>query len=66
MGNLPKQAYELDKDRVRLEAKVCDMEKESSHKTGKRMKLEGEVKELNNLVEKFRTDIVEDTHLDHL
>ena len=62
-----KQAYELDKTRVRLEAKICDMEKESSRRTGERMKLEAKVKELKNLVEELGADIVEkDTHLDHL
>ena len=62
-----KQAYELDKTRVRLEAKICDMEKESSRRTGERMKLEAKVKELKNLAEELGADIVEkDTHLDHL
>ena len=61
-----KQAYELDHERVRLEAKIHDME-ESSHRTGERMKLEAEVKELKNLTEELRIDIVEkDTRLDHL
>ena len=44
-----RQAYKLDKDRIKLEAKVYDIEKESSRKTGERMKLEDEVKELKNL-----------------
>ena len=39
-----RQAYELDKDRVKLEVKVQDMEKESSHRIGERMKLEVEMK----------------------
>ena len=39
----------MDKDRIKLEAKVYDIEKESSRKTGERMKLEDEVKELKNL-----------------
>lgn len=57
----------MDKDKVKLEAKVRDMEKESSHKMGERMKLDGEVKELKNLVEKLRIDIMEkDTSLGHL
>lgn len=60
------QAYELDKESVRLETKVCDMEKELSHNTRERMKLEDEVKELKNLVKELRTNIVEtDTSLDH-
>ena len=46
-----KQAYKLDHTRVSLEAKICDMEKESSRRTGERMKLEAKVEELKNLVE---------------
>ena len=62
-----RQAYELDHTKVRLEAKIRDMEKESSCKTGERMKLEAEVEELKNLAEELRMDIVKkDTHLDHL
>ena len=62
-----KQAYELDHTRVSLEAKIYDMEKESSRRMGERMKLEAEVEELKNLAEELRTDIVEkDTCLDHL
>ena len=62
-----RQAYELDKERVRLESKVCEMEKESSCRTGERMKLEDEVKELKNLTKELRIDIVEKyIHLDHL
>ena len=62
-----KQAYKLDHTRVRLEAKIHDMEKESSRRMGEMMKLKAEVEELKNLAEELRTDIVEkDTHLDHL
>ena len=62
-----KQAHELDHTRVKVEAKIHDMEKESSHRTGERMKLEAEVAELKNLVEELRRDKVEeDTCLDHL
>lgn len=62
-----RQAYKLDKDTVRLKAKIRDMEKESSCRTGERMKLEAKVKELKNLAKELRTDIVEkDTRLDHL
>ena len=43
------------------------MEKESSHKTGERMKLEDEVRELKNLAEGLKVDILEkDTRLNHL
>ena len=41
-----KQAYKLDHTRVRLEAKIRDMEKESSRRTGEMMKLKAEVEEL--------------------
>ena len=64
---MSKQAYKLDKTRVMLKAKIRDMEKESSHRMGERMKLEVELKELKNLAVELRTDIVEkDIHLDHL
>jgi len=53
----------LDHTRVRLEAKICDIEKESSRRIGERMKLEAKVEELKNLVEELGTDIVENTHL---
>jgi len=43
------------------------MEKESSCKTGERMKLEDEVRELKNLAEGLEVDIVEkDIRLNHL
>ena len=43
------------------------MEKESSRKTGERMKLEDEVRELKNLAEGLKVDILEkDTRLNHL
>ena len=62
-----KQATELDKERIMLETKVHDMEKESSHKAKGKVKLENEIKELKNLVEELKAYIVEnDTCLDHL
>ena len=62
-----KQAYTLDHTRVRIEAKIRDMEKESSRRMGEMMKLKAEVEELKNLVDELRIDIVEkDTRLDHL
>jgi len=61
-----RQAIEADQERIRLRAKIRDME-DSSRKTGERMKLEAEVVELKNLAEELRADIVEkDTRLDHL
>ena len=62
-----RQAHELEQMRVRLEAKIHDMEKESSHRAGERVKLKDEVKELKNLVEELKVDAIEkDTCLDHL
>ena len=62
-----KQAYELDHTRIRLKAKIHDIENELSHRTGERMKLEAEVAKLKNLAKELRIDIVEkDTYLDHL
>ena len=39
-----RQATELDKERIRMEMKIRDMEKEASHKARERAKLEDEVK----------------------
>ena len=47
--------------------RVRDLEKEVSSKVGERVKLEDKVKELKNLIEELKVDIVEkDTRLDHL
>ena len=47
--------------------RVCDLEKEVSSKVGERVKLEDKVKELKNLIEELKVDIVEkETRLDHL
>ena len=62
-----RQAYELDKQRVRLEVKIRDMEKESSCLAKVRAKLEDETKELKNLIEELKVNAVEkDIRLDHL
>lgn len=62
-----KQAYELDQQRVRLEVKVREIERESSDREEVKAKLEDEVKELKNHVEELKANAVEkDTHLDHL
>ena len=61
-----KQVVYLDKERIRMKTKIRDME-ESSRKVGERRKLGDEVKELKNLAEELKVDIVEkDTRLDHL
>ena len=50
-----------------LEMRVRDLEKEVSSKDGERVKLEDKVKELKNLIEELKVDIVEkETRLDHL
>ena len=47
--------------------RVRDLEKEMSNKLGERVKWEDMVKELKNLIEELKVDIVEkDTRLDHL
>ena len=52
---------------IRLEMRVCDLEKQASSKVGERVKLEDQVKELKNLVEELKVDIIEkETRLDHL
>ena len=62
-----RQAYELKKTRVRLEAKIRDMEKESSRRARERVKLEEKVKEMKSLIEELKADAVEkDTCLNHL
>lgn len=60
------QVADLDKERISMVMKIKDMEKDSSRRTGERMKLEDGVNELKNLTEELRADIVEDTRLDHL
>ena len=62
-----KQATKLDKERIRPEMRVRDLEKEVSSKVGERVKLEDKVKELKNLIEELKVDIIEkETRLDHL
>ena len=47
--------------------RVRDLEKEVSSKVGERVKLEDKVKELKNLIEELKVDIIEkETRLDHL
>ena len=69
-----RQAINLDKEKIRLETKVLAMERELSRRAGERLKLvekvkhlEFEVKELKNLAEELKTDIVnKESCLDHL
>lgn len=68
------QAMDLDKERIRLETKIHEMEKKASQKARERIKLEdktkclsSEVKELKNLAEELRTNIIhKESRLDHL
>ena len=47
--------------------RVRDLEKEVSSKVGERVKLEDKVKELKNLIEELKKDIIEkETRLDQL
>ena len=55
---MSRQATELDKERIRLEMRVRDLEKEASRKVGERVKLEDEVKKLKNLIKELKVDIV--------
>ena len=62
-----KQAYELDHERVRLEAQIREMQTESNCWAEVRVKLKEEVKKLKNLIEELKANAVEkDTCLDHL
>ena len=49
-----KQVYELDKQRVKLEAKIHEIERESKRRAEVRAKLEDEVKELKNLIKELK------------
>lgn len=69
-----KQATDLDKEKIRLDAKVLAMERELSKRAGERLNLEDkvkhlqfEVKELKNLAEELRTDMIDkESHLGDL
>lgn len=62
-----RQAADLDKEKIKMEIKIKDIEKELSCRVRERRKLEDEVKDLRKLIEKLKADIIEkDTCLDHL
>ena len=69
-----RQATDLDNEKIRLDAKILAMDRESSKRARERLKLEdkvkhleSEVKALKNLAEEHRTDIVKkESRLDHL
>ena len=62
-----KQATKMDHERVRLEARVCEVQANCRSKAKLVAKAIDEVKELKNLVEELKANAVEkDTRLDHL
>ena len=57
----------MDHERVRLEARVREVQEDCRGRAKIVVKAMDEVKELKNLVEELKADVVEkDTHLDHL
>ena len=62
-----RQAIEMDQNRIRLEAKISEVQVDCRGKTEVAAKAMDKVKELKNLVEELKTDAVKkDTRLDHL
>ena len=62
-----RQATEMDHNRARLEAKISEVQANYRGKAKMATKAMDEVKELKNLVEELKADMVKkDTHLDHL
>ena len=62
-----RQATETDQNRIRLEAKINEVQVDCRSRAEVAAKVMDEVKELKNLVEELKADAVEkDTHLDHL
>ena len=62
-----KLATEMDHERVRLEARVREVQADCRSRAKVMAKATNEVKELKNLVEELKADAIEkDTHLDHL
>ena len=62
-----RQATELDKTRILLEKRIKEVKEESKVWAEVAGKATKKVKELRNLNEELKTDVLEkDTHLDHL
>ena len=62
-----KQATEMDKTRILLETRIQEVKDDCKGWAEVAAKAKDEAKELQNLVEELRADIVEkDTHLDYL
>ena len=62
-----RQATEMDKTRILLETRIQEVKDDCKGWAEVATKAKDEVKELQNMVEELKTDIVEkDTHLDYL
>ena len=62
-----RQAMEMDKTRILLEKRIQEVKDDCKGWAEVATKAKDKAKELQNLVEKLRADVVEkDTHLDHL
>ena len=62
-----RQATELDKTRILLEKRIKEVKEESKVWAKVLAKAKEEAKELRNLNEELKTEVLEkDTHLDHL
>ena len=62
-----KQATELDKTRILLETRIRELNEESKKWVEVAVTAKEKQKELLNLIEKLKADVVEkDTRLDHL
>ena len=62
-----RQATKLDKTRILLEKRIKEVKEESKVWVEVAAKAREEAKELRNLNEELKTDVLEkDTHLDHL
>ena len=62
-----RQATEMDQIRIMLEAKISEVHADCRGKAEVAAKAMDDVKELKNLVEELKADVIENhTHLDHL
>ena len=62
-----RQATEMDQIRIMLEAKISEVHADCRGKAEAAAKAMDDVKELKNLVEELKADVIENhTHLDHL
>ena len=64
---MSRQSTEMDKMRILLETRIQEVKDDCKRWAKVAAKAKDEAKELQNLVEKLRADVVKkDTHLDHL